>query len=571
MKLHKLKNSIVWLLLVAMISLVSLESMSAGAAVTTYKQLKKIEAYYEGDSLEVGKEVDPEDVYVIGYYDVFNGFSTTSKVEEIKEGFTVLPNFVTAEGSNKLTVYYEGKTAEITVKGKTVKRIWADYRGDEVTIGQSFAKGDVVVNAYYSDGTTEEVEDFILYSTLVTEKGTNIFPVSYGGCVSYIYVEGKEPLAVKELMVSYYGEPLIVGSVIDKSKLSVWAHYNNGDFIQIKNFNVSPSTIQNQGKNKVEISFGGQTATVTIQGLKKEIVSIEAEYIGGGAIVGTEVPKDDIRVIATYNDGSTAQIADFNMTGAKILEEGENVVVIFCESFVEIVTVNGVKGFVANYDNHIFNYLFSPDYRAFSKVTLGLPADVGQDKFRIEPLDALVAKRVVQRVVSTEEYIAFVVAYDDDEMVTKFPLAMKVTLPNGYSPEQFGVYYTPNQKTIMAKLDGRFLDQEKTEYEFFIFEPGAYILVHEVSNLLVQEIIVEEELELKTNRNYSLKPVVLPKAAENKEVEYWSSDESVATVSETGKIRTHEAGTCEIWVEATDGSGVCAVVTIEVVDPKKKK
>lgn len=572
MKLNKWKKYIAWMLLAASIALLSADSMSAdAAAVTTYKELKKIEAYYEGDSVEVGKEIDPEDVYVIGYYDVFNGFSTTSSITQIKKGFTVLPNFVTTEGKNELTVLYEGKTAKITVKGKTIKRIWADYRGGEVTMGQSFAREDVYVTAYYSDGSTEEIEDFTLYSTLVTEKGTNTFPVSYGGCVTYIYVTGKEPLAVKELMASYHGEPLIAGSYISKADFNVWALYNNGDFVEVKNFNISPSTIAKQGKNKIEVSFGGKTDTVEIWGLKKEIVSVQAEYIGYGVVVGTEVPKEDIQVIATYNDGSTAQVGDFTMTGAKIEEIGENIVVIFCDNFVEIVTVNGVKGFVANYDNSISAYLFSPDFKSFSKVALGLAAEVGKDKFRIEPLDDLIARRVVQRVVPTEEYIPFVIAYDDDEMVTKFPMAMKVTLPYGYNPERFGVYYTPNQKTIMAKLDGKFLDEEKTEYEFIVYEPGAYILVHEVSNLLVQEIVIEDELELKTNRNYSLKPVVLPKMAENKEVEYWSTDESVATVSETGKIRTHEAGTCEIWIEATDGSGVCAIVTIEVTDPKKKK
>lgn len=572
MKLDKWKKYIAWMLLAASIALLSADSMSAdAAAVTTYKELKKIEAYYEGDSVEVGKEIDPEDVYVIGYYDVFNGFSTTSSITQIKKGFTVLPNFVTTEGKNELTVLYEGKTAKITVKGKTIKRIWADYRGGEVTMGQSFAREDVYVTAYYSDGSTEEIEDFTLYSTLVTEKGTNTFPVSYGGCVTYIYVTGKEPLAVKELMASYHGEPLIAGSYISKADFNVWALYNNGDFVEVKNFNISPSTIAKQGKNKIEVSFGGKTDTVEIWGLKKEIVSVQAEYIGYGVVVGTEVPKEDIQVIATYNDGSTAQVGDFTMTGAKIEEIGENIVVIFCDNFVEIVTVNGVKGFVANYDNSISAYLFSPDFKSFSKVALGLAAEVGKDKFRIEPLDDLIARRVVQRVVPTEEYIPFVIAYDDDEMVTKFPMAMKVTLPYGYNPERFGVYYTPNQKTIMAKLDGKFLDEEKTEYEFIVYEPGAYILVHEVSNLLVQEIVIEDELELKTNRNYSLKPVVLPKMAENKEVEYWSTDESVATVSETGKIRTHEAGTCEIWIEATDGSGVCAIVTIEVTDPKKKK
>ncbi|MBR2401794.1 MAG: Ig-like domain-containing protein, partial [Lachnospiraceae bacterium] len=210
-------------------------------------------------------------------------------------------------------------------------------------------------------------------------------------------------------------------------------------------------------------------------------------------------------------------------------------------------------------------------YSSYSMVTIGMATGVEQGAFWIEPLDELIARRIVQRVVPTEEYIPFVIAYDDDEMVTKFPMAVKVTVPFGYDPEYFGVYYTPNQKSIMAKLDGEFTDEEKTEYQFIVYEPGAYVLIHEVKNLLVEEIVVKEEVTLAPNRNYSIKPVVLPKKAENRDVEYWSSDERIATVSERGQVRTLAEGTCEIWVKAMDGSGVYSIVTITVKDPRKNK
>lgn len=571
MRLHKWKKYIVWsvLLALSLAAALSFSSLSANAAVS--KKITKITATYTGGSVEVGKEVDPDDVVVTAYYEVFNGYTTMTKSERVKSGFMILPNMVTASGTNKMTVLYEGQVAQFHVTGKTVVNIVADYDGGEVTIGKSFAREEVTVTAYYSDGTSGEIDDFTLYSTLVTEKGLNTYPVVYGEKVSFIYVIGKEPLAVTELIANYTGDDLIVGSYVSKSDISVFAIYNDGSVQTLKSFNISPNTITKQGKNLITVSFGGVSEEIEVWGLKKEIVDIEVKYIGAGAIVGTEVPKEDIQVIATYNDGSTAEIGEFEITGALIEDIGENVVVVFCDDFIEFILVNGVEGFVAKYDYNITTYLFSNDFASYSKAVLGFSEPGLEDKFRIEPLDDVVARRVVQRVVPTEEYIPFIVAYDDDEMVTKFPMAMKVTLPYGYDPDRFGVYYTPNQRTIMAKLDGKFLDEERTEYEFIIYEPGAYILVHEVSNLLVQEIVVEEELELKTNRNYSLKPVVLPKAAENKDVEYWSTDESVATVSETGKIRTHGEGTCEIWIEATDGSGVYAIVTIEVTDPKKKK
>ena len=116
----------------------------------------------------------------------------------------------------------------------------------------------------------------------------------------------------------------------------------------------------------------------------------------------------------------------------------------------------------------------------------------------------------------------------------------------------------------MAKLDGEFLDEQRTVYQFIVYNPGTYVLIHEVSNLLVTEIEVEEDMFVRAGRNYSLTPVVIPSNAENKKISYWSSDESIATVSENGKIRTYEEGTCEIWIEAQDGSGVKAIITLHV-------
>lgn len=569
MKIKRMRKYIAVLSALLLLVLTGLHPVRAQAAM--YKELDRITAYYTGDTIEVGKSVDPKDVSVTAYYTMSDGYTTTTVTEKVKEGFTILPETINTTGNNKLVVMYGDKVANITVWGKTVTRITADYTGEEVTVGEKVAKEQIEVTVHYSDGSRAETTDFTLASDVIYKKGLNTLTVIYGDKISYIYVTGKEALAVNEILADYTGDPLIVGSTISKSDISAYALYNNGDFTELKNFNISPSTVLKEGKNEIVVSFGGQSDTIEVWGLKKEVESISVRYIGAGEIVGTTVSKESIEVLATYNDGTTAQTDAFTLSGVLITEVGENVVVVFCGGKTRVVIVNGVEGFAPNYDNSLEEYVFAPDYHAFTKITLGMAEGVKKDSFEINPLDALIARRVVQRVIPTEEYIPFTISYDDDEMVTKFPMAVKVTVPYGYDPDQFGVYYTPNQTSIMAKLDGYFLDEEKEEYEFIVYEPGAYILVHEVANLLVQEIVVEEELELKTNRNYSLKPVVLPAAAENKEVKYWSSDESVATVSETGKIRTYEEGSCEIWVEATDGSGVCAIVTIEVVDPKKKK
>ena len=292
-------------------------------------------------------------------------------------------------------------------------------------------------------------------------------------------------------------------------------------------------------------------------------------YVGPGVLVGRKVSKDDFEVIVTYNDKSEEQTEEFEIYGEQIVFEGDNMVLIYCDSFSADVVVPGVKGFAANYDNAIAADFASPDYQYSTRVTLGMNLEVEAGKFSLGAADDEIVEAVVKRIMPTEEFIGYELIYDDDEMVIQFPMAMKVSVPDGFDTERFGVYYTPNKSTIMVKVDGEFTDEEaKTEYEFVAYEPGLYVVVNEVTDTLVSEIIVEEELELKINRSFALNPIVFPLSAENKELLFSSSDEDVATVSENGKIRTHSEGECEILIETTDGSDVYVIVNVEVTGRK---
>ena len=532
------------------------------------QRLEKIEAFYTGPAVEVGKEINLKDITVTAQYFIQNGQSGYPDYVQVKKGFTISPSVVSHAGMNNVVVTYQGRSCVITVPGKTVESIIATYVGDTVVVGAPIPVGKVEVYAYFSDGSSTQVRDFKLMETTVTKEGINSIPVTYKGKTVYIQVYGKAPLAVESLMAIYTGNNVIKGSLINKSNFTVTAMYNDGTSKQITNFNISPSRIEHEGLNEIEVSYGDVSTTVYVYGEARVITGIEAKYTGGGVIVGKTVNRDEVEVVATYNDGSEEQLEDYLMYGDQILFEGENIVIIYCDAYMTEIVVPGVKGFAANYDNAISCQIISEDYNYFTEVTLGMNLYVEPNKFLIRPADPEMVEYMVRRVISTEEYLGFEVLYDDDEMVLEFPMAMKVTVPEGFDPERFGVYYTPNRATIMAKVNGDFVDETKSEYEFVLYEPGAYILVHEVSNLLVTDIVVETELKLRENRSYSLNPVVLPANAENKDIIYYSTDEEIATVSENGKIRTHSEGTCEIWIEAQDDSGVYTIITVTVKNGK---
>ena len=560
------------LIAVAFVVMVWFGTKQAAGAV---QRLEEIEAYYVGQEVEVGKEIKLSDIQISAKYYISSGLSGAQdgyyEYEEIKKGFTITPSVIKNQGENQVVVTYQNKKCVVTVYGKVVESITADYTGDELYVGTTVPVGKIDVYAYFSDGTFEKVRDFTLSEKTVTKTGSNIITVIYKGKATEVFVYGKAPLAVEELMADYVGDSIIEGNVISKSNIEVWAYYNDGSMKKITNFNISPKIAKFEGENDITVSYGGVETVIQVYAEERYIEKMNARYTGPGVIVGKKVPKEEIEVIVTYNDGFEESIDDFQMYSDEIWFEGENIVLVYYEDFFEEIMVYGVAGFAANYDNALSDYFTSPNGLDDTEVTLGMPIGVEENSFILREADPEMVEYVVQRVVYTEQFIGFDVLYEDDEMVLGFPMAMKVTVPDSFEPEKFGLYYTPNKATIMAKVNGEFLDEEQTEYQFVVYEPGTYILVNEISNRLVETIVVETKLELKENRSFSLNPQVLPLNAENKNLTYRSSDEDVATVSDNGKIRTISEGTCEIWIEAEDGSGVYTIVTVKVGNGKKRK
>ncbi len=69
---------------------------------------------------------------------------------------------------------------------------------------------------------------------------------------------------------------------------------------------------------------------------------------------------------------------------------------------------------------------------------------------------------------------------------------------------------------------------------------------------------------LKVGENVQLNATALPENATDKEIIWYSSDESVATVDEKGKVTALKAGTATITAEANDGNGAMATCTVTV-------
>ena len=109
-----------------------------------------------------------------------------------------------------------------------------------------------------------------------------------------------------------------------------------------------------------------------------------------------------------------------------------------------------------------------------------------------------------------------------------------------------------------------------TEYTIYdgVAVPNSVTCTVTVSEapVLVDSITLDlTTIEAKEGSEIQLTATVAPADATNKEIAWSSSDENIATVSETGLVKIHRSGTCVITATTTDGSDLKAECMVSVL------
>lgn len=143
-----------------------------------------ISATYSGGDVDVGTAVtDLTGIVVTANYSDGSKRTVT--------GYTLSGTI--AEGSNTITVTYEGMTTTFNVTGVaeyvTLSSISATYSGGDVAVGTAVTDlTGVVVTAHYSDGTSKAVTGYTLSGTIA--EGSNTVTVTYQGKTTTFMVTG---------------------------------------------------------------------------------------------------------------------------------------------------------------------------------------------------------------------------------------------------------------------------------------------------------------------------------------------------------------------------------------------
>ena len=394
-----------------------------------------------------------------------------------------------------------------------------------------------------------------------TLLGLNEFTVSYEGIRTKFAVTGKEQKRALQLYATYVGGEVIVGNAPNRKDFYVSVVYSDNTMEEITSFELTPSVVQKEGKNTIVVSFDSLSAEVTVPGLAKTVESITAEYLGLPVVIGKTVAYEDIKVTATFNDGTKDTVTNFTLSSSVVYQIGDNLITVYCDNQTAYINVRGVEAEIIDYSNCAETVI--KDGKVSSRVTLAVGTKADAKQVTIEAVDRQLVKKAMRRLIQTDEYMAFEVSFADPELDVFLPMTMKVSVPAGYDKENFAVYYTPNRRTIMAQMNGEFL--KDGTYEFKMFQPGTYIIADCTPLILVETLVFEEEeLTLKVGRNYSLEPVIRPHEATNKKVEYSSTRPQIVSVDENGMLTTHAKGTAIIRVEAKDGSGKSCKLRVKV-------
>lgn len=133
--------------------------------------------------------------------------------------------------------------------------------------------------------------------------------------------------------------------------------------------------------------------------------------------------------------------------------------------------------------------------------------------------------------------------------------------------EEFGNFIPENVRKSSSDLI--YFASDSSNYIYSISTYSSDILIELDDKIYVEEIsLAKGKIAVDTAVTYQLAPVIYPSTAKDHKLLYFSSNEAIATVDETGRITPVTTGTATIYAFSEDMQ-VSASMTVEVKDEVK--
>ncbi len=464
---NKMKNVVLFFGICLLLAFCPMLYAKAANTANT-RELILIYASYSGDSLMVGEKIELDKLTVTAMY----SDGTTEDIED----YAISTEKVSVIGANVVTVTYQGKSNSFNVYGKELTSIYASYIGSRISVGNKVGKQDVTVWAFYTDGTMKQVKDYTLVNDEINTVGEQKITVLYKGISTTFRVQGIAARPVYQLKVVYYGVGVIEGNPVPAEDLYVTAVYSDGTTERIHNYNLSPGVLENLGTNEVTVLYKGRQTTIQVECIARTLMHVTAEYEGGVVEIGRSVDRNKLLVKAHYNDGSSEVIEDYTLMPAKVLVRGNNTVTVLYNNMKTTFKVIGVEHVEEDY-SHASSFKITNGKKKAS-VQVALPSGMQTNGLTGRSLKLDRVRKVLGKIKAQDsEYIAFDILLTDEAQDDIFPLTMRITPPSSFKLEYTNLYYTSNRKTVIAKMN---VERQLTgQMELTIYHPGTYILVYQ--------------------------------------------------------------------------------------------
>ena len=280
------------------------------------KTLTEINAEYLGGRIEVAQPLNKADFVVMATY----SDGSSKRVTD----FTLSHSVFMSVGEQTLTVSYTEnnvtKTKTITVmvsepEPVVLQAITAEYFGPNLNIGDELNKDDIVVTAFYSDGSRKQVTEFIIgkydTSTVCIIYVTIYVPREDGGADMYADIAVNVVAKLERIEVEYTGSDLLVDLAIDQTKITVTAFYDDDSSKTVSGYTLSDTSFATTGEKTVTVTYEEngitKTATFTVSVVSAKLESIDAVYNGGMVLIG-EQPDSKYLVVTAYYDNGLSKV-----------------------------------------------------------------------------------------------------------------------------------------------------------------------------------------------------------------------------------------------------------------------
>ena len=232
-------------------------------------------------------------------------------------------------GQTSVTISYEGKSVEqpITVEANSVAdlNIKTPPTKTEYNAGENFDSTGMVIEAIYKKGNTKEITDYTI------EDGTNLKNEQTSVTISYEGKKVSQPITVIsnalvriEVKQAPNKTNYVVGQNFDPTGMIITAVYENGNTVDITDYEVVDGNNLKVEQNTVTIKFEDKTVTVEITVEDKVISNITITKLPNKTDYIQEQEELDLTggtIEIEYNDGTKEELL---MTNEQVKVEGFN-------------------------------------------------------------------------------------------------------------------------------------------------------------------------------------------------------------------------------------------------------